>query len=412
MLLRRVLIVCALVLLLGVSGAIGILAADWPFWQRVLRLAQLPDAGEWPESFYEPVVRIEGRPRAFFPIASANETSIDPAALEAAARWAGEHDSVALLVLHRGVVQLERYWQGMGPEQLFSGRAMSRSLLGFAYGFAVADGQLSLDDPVERFLGEWRGEPRGRITIRQLMQNVSGLEEVPLDVAEAPADAPAPARFARLARNFLGKHARLALGADFAAVALSFELVYPPGTRFAFSNANSQLLGVILERATGEPFERYIEQRLWQRVAAGAGEFYMDRARGMPAVYCCFRASPRDFLRLGALLAADGRAGDEQVLPAGWVAQMRATSRINPLYGLQLWSGRALAGTREYVAGSGRGVQHGEPYLTDGVVWMEGGGGRTIWAVPAEQLVIVRLGRAARGWDASVLPNTLLRGLR
>jgi CubicO group peptidase (beta-lactamase class C family) len=412
MLLRRILIVIMLLLLVGVSSAIGIVAADWPFWQRVLRLAQLPDSGEWPESFYQPVSRIEGEARGFFPVAAADATSVDPAALEAAARWAGENESVALLVLHRGVVQLERYWQGMGPEQLFSGRAMSRSLIGLAYGFAVADGKLGLDDPVERFLDEWRGETRGQITIRQLMQNVSGLEEVPLNVVDAPPDASAPVRFVYLARGFLGKNARLALDADFASVALSFHLAYPPGTRFAFSNANSQLLGVILERATGEPFESYVERRLWRPVAAGPGEFYMDRTRGMPAVYCCFRASPRDFLRLGALLLSDGRAGGQQVLPPGWVEQIRSTSRINPLYGLQVWSGRAAAGTREYATGSGRGVPHGEAYLTDDVVWMEGGGGRTIWAVPSEQIVIVRLGRASPGWDASVLPNTVLRGLR
>jgi hypothetical protein len=42
---------------------------------------------------------------------------------------------------------------------------------------------------------------------------------------------------------------------------------------------------------------------------------------------------------------------------------------------------------------------------------MEGGGGRSIWAVPSQQLVIVRLGRASPTWDASVLPNTILRGL-
>lgn len=412
MLLRRVLIVIALVLLVGISGAVGIVAADWPFWQRVLRLAQLPDSGEWPESFYQPVSRVEGRPREFFPVATADAATIDPAALEAAARWAAEHDTAALLVLHRGVVQLERYWQDMGPARLYSGRAMSRSLIALLYGFAVADGKLDLDDPVERFLTEWRGEPRGRITIRQLMQNVSGLEEVALNLRETPAAASFSTRLTELARGFLDKNTRLALGTDFASAALSFGLEYPPGTRFALSNANSQLLGVILERATGEPFERYFERRLWRQVAAGPGEFYMDRARGMPAVYCCFRSSPRDFLRVGALLVNDGRVGERQVLPPGWIAQMRSTSPVSPLYGLQIWSGRARAGIREYATGSGRGVQHGEAYLTDDVVWMEGGGGRTIWAVPGEQLVIVRLGRASSGWDASVLPNTILRGLR
>jgi hypothetical protein len=69
-------------------------------------------------------------------------------------------------------------------------------------------------------------------------------------------------------------------------------------------------------------------------------------------------------------------------------------------------------GVREYATGSKRGVPHGEPYDADDVIWMEGGGGRTVWAIPSRELVIVRLGRAAPGWDAAVLPNLLLRGLR
>lgn len=412
MFLRRTLIVLALALLVGGSTLVGVLVADWPFWRRVIAVVQLPDSGEWPDAFYQPVARIDGTAREFFPVVEPGAGSIDAAALEAAASWAGQNESVALLVLHRGVVQLERYWQGMSADQLFSGRAMSRSLLGLVYGFAVAEGRIALDDPVEKHLREWRGEPRGRITVRQLMQNVSGLEEVSLNVVNAPPDAAAPVRAWYLLKSFLGKNSRLSLSADFGAVALSFDLAHAPGTRFAFSNANSQLLGVILERATGEPFERYLEQRLWRQVATDAGELYMDRKGGMPAVYCCFRATPRDFLRIGALLAHDGRAGATPVLPPGWIEQLRTTSSVNPLYGLQLWSGSPRAGTREYATGSGRGVAHGEPYLTDDILWMEGGGGRTVWAIPSEELVIVRLGRASPTWDAAVLPNTLLRGLR
>lgn len=381
------------VLLVAVSAGVGVLTADWGFWKRYLNLPK--DAGEWPDSFYQPTAGIDGPGTPFFPALVPGAAGVDADALVAAAKWAEANNSVALIVLRRGQVALERYWQGMSATQGFSGRAMSRSIVGMAYGFAVADGKLALDDPAGRYLPEWADDARGRITLRQLLQNVSGLEEVPLN-SGGP----------------FAKNSRLSLGTNFGRTALSFRLEHETGGRFALSNANAQVLGVILERATGEDYEHYVEQRLWKPLGAGHADFYMDRERGMPAVYCCFRTTPHDFARLGQLLVDDGAVNGRQVLPRGWVAQMRQTTGVNPLYGLQIWSGRAAAGTREYTVGSGQGVKHGEPYVTDDVIWMEGGGGRTIWAIPSKQLVIVRLGRASRTWDASVLPNTIYRGLR
>ncbi|MCS6948107.1 MAG: beta-lactamase family protein [Steroidobacteraceae bacterium] len=413
---RRAALIVVATLIVLLSTAIGIALADLPYLQRVARVAQLTDTGEWPDDLYRPVSVIAAdavpAPHTAMPRAADGATTIDPSALAAAAAWAEANNSVALLVWHRGALQLERYWQDHDATKLFSGRAMTRSVLGLAFGFAVADGKLSLDDPAQRFLQEWRNEPRGRITLRELLQNISGLEEVPLSAPSVPADAAPWQRLVAFWRLYSGKSTRLSLGTDFVSTALSFDLAHQPGYRFALSNANAQILGVILERATGVDYEKYVEQRLWRPIGGHSAEFYMDRANGMPAVYCCMRALAVDFLKLGLLLAADGVLDGRRVLPAGWVAEMARTSRVNPLYGLQIWAGRAKAGVREYATGSGIGPRHSEDYLADDVLWMEGGGGRTVWAVPSRELVIVRLGRASPNWDASYLPNTLLRGIR
>lgn len=407
---RRVMLVVTMVLLVLLAALAGTVAADWPYLRRVIAVTRMADAADWPGSFPVPMARIDGGGRGVtFPTGGG---TIDPAALEAAGRWAGEHATRALLVLHRGRLVLERYWDGQTADAPFPGQAMSRSLVGLAYGAAVDRGLLALDDPASKWLDEWRDDPRGTITIRQLLQNVSGLEEA---APALPLPLPGAGAFERavsVVRIWADRHARFAFGNDSGATALSFELAHAPGTRFAQAGVNAQLLALILERATGMPFERWFAQVVWEPLGAGVGEFYMDRASGMPALHCCFRAAPRDWLRLGTLLAGDGAIDGRQVLPRGWVGQLAtATSNVNPRHGLQVWSGRATRGLREYQPGSGFGVRHGEDFLTDDVIWMEAGGG-SVWAFPAQQLVIVRLGRSAPGWDGSVLPNTLLRGLR
>ncbi len=380
-------------------AAIAVLAAaalvDWRFWYRWYTLPE--DPGEWPASYYQPVVRVPGAPGPFFPAARPGQLSIDNDALEAAAAWAEQHNSAALLVLHKGVLQLERYWRDIGPDSLFTGRAMTRSLIPLLVASALQEGALGdLDDPVGEYLPEWRTDPRGGITLRQLLENVSGLEN------DLLAGDPNP----------YNKNTQLSLSSDFRAAALDFELEHTPGEFFALSNANAQLLGTVLESATGVPYEEYLNSRLWAPLGAGPAQLYMDRPDGMPAVYCCFRATPRDWLRVGHALAVDGNVGGGQLWPSGWVEIMTRGSAEYANYGYQIWVGNPPGPVRPYRQDLDDGAPHGEPIAAERVFFLEGGGYRTMYVLPEQELVILRLGYFHPEWQTSTLPNLVLAGLR
>ena len=100
---------------LVVLVAVGLwLSVDWALWQRWLNRPE--NVGEWPASFYQPTTAVGGSAAPFFPAAAPDELTLSAAALEDAAAYAEAHNSAALLVLHRGRLQLERYWQGIGPK--------------------------------------------------------------------------------------------------------------------------------------------------------------------------------------------------------------------------------------------------------------------------------------------------------
>jgi CubicO group peptidase (beta-lactamase class C family) len=386
-------IVKTIVGLVSLVAVALLLQLDWGLWKRWLNRPN--DLGEWPDSFYQPMAVIPGGDRPFFDHAAAAELTISPAALDQAAEYARAHNSAALLVLHRGRVQLERYWQDIGPASLFSGRAMTRSMLGPLVGVALADGALtSVDEPVSAYLPEWAGDARGAITVRQLLTNTSGLENPPLD-AGGP----------------FAKNTRITMGSDFAAAALDYELEHEPGTFFAVSNANAQLVGVILERATGMAYEDYLAEKLWTPMGAGKAQIYMDTEAGMPAVYCCYRATPRDWLRLGALLLNDGVVDGRRLWPEGWLAEVTRGSRLNPNYGYQIWVGNPGGETRAYVQDSGPLFPHGPPIAAQDVFFAEGGGFRTLYVIPSQELVILRLGYTDASWQTSALPNIILEGI-
>lgn len=377
-------------LLIAVALGYGI---DWRFWYRWYTIPE--DAGEWPASYYQPTTRLPGNPGAGLPAATPAGSAVDPAALKAAADYAEARNSIALLVWHKGALQLERYWQGATQDELLTGRAMTRSLLPPLVALAIAEGDLAgLDEPVATYLEEWRGDARGAITLRQLLLNTSGLEN----------------RLAGPQSGPRSKEVRLSLGSDFAAVALRYRLVAEPGTVFSHSNANAQLLAIVLERATGVPYEDYLQTRLWGPLEAAPAELYMDRFAGMPAAYCCFRARARDWLRFGIALLNDGQVNGRQVWPAGWVGEMRVGSAANPNYGYQVWTGNPPTELREYFVGTGRGVQHGGAIADPEVMFLEGGGYRTLYVLPQSGLVVLRLGYTDPGWETSALPNLLISG--
>jgi CubicO group peptidase (beta-lactamase class C family) len=325
---RRVLTILTAILLLVVSLGIGVFTADLPFWQRALQLP-LP-AGE----VYLPAASIgaEAQPLAGAP---ANSAAFDALVIEEAANRARGAGSRALLVLHEGRLVIERYFVADDADSLLPATVIARPLVAMAAGVALADGKIkSLDAPVASLLHEWDDEPRGRITLRQLLEETSGLDDggaiAGLLYRSPWQDLSAVPRFAT------ARGVRMLLGNDYESSALGFRLSHESGGFYNVSPANTQLAAVLLERATGVPYENFLDTRLWRPAGAGAARLQLDRRAGMPAAHCCWLASARDMLRIAALLATDGKVGERQVLPAGWVAEMAKPSRVNAETGLQL----------------------------------------------------------------------------
>jgi CubicO group peptidase (beta-lactamase class C family) len=264
-------------------------------------------------------------------------------------------------------------------------------------GFAVADGKVALDDSIGRFITEWRDDPRGRITVRQLAQNVSGLEVAPsLPVSVI----------------YGNKDLCLAYCGDVVRAALNYGAQSPPGTKFEVAQENTQLLALVIERATGVPIQQLLSERVWKKIGASDAAFQYDRPGGVARVMCCMRATPRDWARLGALVMQDGRWNGRQIVPAGWVKTMAMPSARNPNFGLGLWLGSPYVAKRTYFEGQPGVIPQAEPFLADDVRIMEGGGFRTVFMVPSRELVIFRHGeQQAAGWDHAFLVNTVLRGL-
>ena len=368
--------------------------SDPVLWWRISSVPK--DPFEPDPYFYWPPAVVVGRPQPFLPTAKPGRNSVATKSLEQAETWAAARETTALIIIHKGVVQLERYWKGAVPDRLANGRAITRSVTPMMLGFAVADGKLTLDDPISRFIPEWRGDPRGVITVRQIAQNVSGLEVAPsLPVSQV----------------YGNKDLCLAYCGDVVRAAMNYPAVTTPGTRFEVAQENSQLLALIIERAMGVPIATLLSERVWKRIGADDAAFQLDRPGGVARTMCCMRATPRDWARYGQLILQDGKWQGAQVLPAAWVKTMATPSPRNPNFGIGLWLGTPYVAKRGYFEGKPGVIPQSEPFLADDVRMMEGGGYRTIFVVPSRGLMILRLGQQVDNWDHAYLVNAVIRGL-
>ena len=301
---QRALVIMAVFLLVLAALGVGALASHWPFWNRAWQWQQAADG--WPERLPGPTQVLRGGVAAL------------PLHLPADDTLAGLAGGATRILLQAGVDGRGGSWfaEGASAQSMVDGRGLTAGLLPPLYGLLGRNRPGLLDQPLGAHIDQWRGS-RGAITPRQLLWQMSGFpagDFRPLNPASA--------------------RAQLASGPDFERAALHWRLSYPPGSHFEPTPVNAQLLAVLAARLAAAPYAQVLEQLLWSQLAANDAVAMLDRPRGNIAAHCCLTATAADWLRLGLLLANDGRIGERQVLPAGFVAQMAADSPVHAGYGL------------------------------------------------------------------------------
>ncbi|MDE0799158.1 MAG: serine hydrolase [Rhodospirillaceae bacterium] len=374
---------------------------DYEFWRRY---RDQPDQAAFrqPQDWYNPLILVDGGNQPYLPTADADEApTISAEALKVATDWAMERETQAFIVYHQGKIRHQAFMDGFHDTSPISSHSWVKTLHGILAGFAVEDGDIkSLDDPIENYLHEWKDDPRGQITVREVLENRTGLAP-PFDNPGQPWS--------------LGLQA--VEGSDIWGTTLATPLAKEPGTAFAHNNPNTQLLGMILQRATGKNFAAYLGEKLWKPMGAQRGALRKDGLNGNVISYCCFLSAPADWMRIAHLLKDDGKLPDgTQLLPEGWVNQMLSGSEQNPNYGFQIWMDHEFTENRPYYPDMPPSFanKHSEPFAVDDLFYLDGGGKVRIWISRKLDLIVLRTGYPppkGMGFDEPVLPNTIIRGI-
>jgi CubicO group peptidase (beta-lactamase class C family) len=235
-----------------------------------------------------------------------------------------------VLVLKDGKILMERYGLGRGPRDRWTSFSVAKSVTSTLVGAAIQDGHIkSLEDPVTLYIPELRGSPYEGVNVRQLLTMSSGVKwnedytDPNSDVARAGATIPEPGV------NPLVSYMRKLPRAN------------PPGQRFTYNTGETDLVGVLVSKATGKTLAQYASEKLWKPVGMERDGIWMLDLAGHERGGCCMSMTLRDYGRIGQFMLEGGVARGRRILPEWWTAQATTPQIVEgappPGYGYFWW---------------------------------------------------------------------------
>jgi CubicO group peptidase (beta-lactamase class C family) len=240
----------------------------------------------------------------------------DPARLDEAAAYSASISGQCLLVYEDGKLLYERYANGASATTRQKSWSIAKSVTSTLFGIALGRGDLAcVEQPVARLVPTWRKERYEDIRVRDLLSHTSGL-----------------------AFDEIDDSVFTIVSGDQTGDALRSEIAAAPGTQFAYSQKAVQVLGPVLEAATGEDVEAYARRYLFDPLGAGAGLSWDRAPEGKVTTYAGLRVTCRELLRLGVLYLDEGRWNGGVLVPREYVQTATHPSQeINRAVGYLWW---------------------------------------------------------------------------
>ena len=272
-------------------------------------------------------------------------------------------ETTVFMVIQNDSILFEEYWHGYSSDSLSNSFSMAKSWVGALIGVAIKEGKIkSVDQKVCEFLPNFCGENEIELTIKHLLTMSSGLN------------------WTEDYYNPIGQTAEAYYGTKLRGLVINQKVVEEPGKVFKYHSSCTQLLGFILEEATGKTISEYASEKLWKPMGVKHSALWStDTKNGDEKAFCCINSNARDFARLGKLYLDYGNWNGVQLIDSAFVNDATSAANLldedgwlNTNYGYQFW----LAERQGFELFYARGL------------W-----GQYVVCIPELDMIVVRLGR-------------------
>ena len=240
-------------------------------------------------------------------------------------------NAAGLVILKDGKIVFEGYGLHQTERSKWASFSVAKSMTSTLVGAAIKDGFIDgLEAPISDYITAFQGTAYDGVTVQQLLTMTSGVDwnedydDPNSDVALfrgvdiEPGEASTVTYMKRLAR------------------------AHPPGEVFNYSTGETNLVGNLVEAATGKPLNEYLSEKIWAPYGMQDDAAWITASTGEPISGCCIQASTRDYALFGQFVLDGGVIDGASIVPEGWFEaatslQERVPDDDKRDYGFQWW---------------------------------------------------------------------------
>ncbi|WP_411893898.1 serine hydrolase domain-containing protein [Winogradskyella sp. A2] len=231
--------------------------------------------------------------------------------------------TIAYVIIKNDSIWFEEYYDGFDENSKSNSFSMAKSYVSGLMGKAIQDGYIkSLDQPVCDFLPAFCQGNTVKMTVGDLSSMASGTN------------------WDEAYYSPLSITTRAYFDDDLAKVMNGLKMKTEPGKAFKYASGDTQMLAMVIEKATGKKLYHYLEESFWKPLGSENDVLWQVDSddHDLVKAYCCIAGNAKDFARFGKLYKDYGKWNGEQILDSSFVVKS-ITPRFpeSPEYGYGWW---------------------------------------------------------------------------
>ena len=233
----------------------------------------------------------------------------------------------SIMILNKNKIVLEEYYNKKNESSQFNLFSATKSIVSLGIGILQDKKLISIKDKIKKYLPFL--PLKNNTTIKDILEMSSGYS--------------VPKIFPKM----------VDMGIDYFAYNLTERLInykvdYEPGELFIYKNLNTQILGLLIEKVSGQKLNEFINDNIYKYIGRQKAEWSTDRVGNIKA-FCCLYLNTEDYLRFGKLILDKGKVGNKVIISESYLKEMFSPNQElieykkkggekNYFYGLQAWT--------------------------------------------------------------------------